>query len=54
MQVLIFNDILLIANPRSEDKWTLLAWFDLHKIDINKDLSCDIPNQEFGVPQSRC
>ena len=53
MQVLIFNDILLIVNPKSKDKWTLLAWFDLHRIDINKDLSCDNPSQEFGVHQ-RC
>ena len=53
VQMLIFNDILLIAHPKSEeeDHWSLLAWLDLGRIDIMEDLLCYTPEPEFGVPQ---
>ena len=47
--MLIFNDILLLARPKVENNWKLLAEFELGSLHVDDHRSSDIPEQEFAV-----
>ena len=50
--MLIFNDILLLARPKLENNWKLLAEFELNSLHVDETVTSDIPEQEFMVQQS--
>merc|ERR1712070_819529 len=47
--MLIFNDILLLARPKVENNWKLLAEFELGSLHVDDHRSSDIPEQEFAI-----